>query len=111
MSRTISQRGHYLIELLGAKLGVWHGLYRSEVAPWLRWYDMQGKVVRVDKERADAETRRADEEARRAEKMAARADEEARRAQEVAARAEDERRRAEVLAAKLREMGIDPETI
>jgi len=104
-------QGHYLIEPLEAKLGVWHGLYRSEIAPWLRWYDKNGRVIRVDKERADEESRRADEERRRADEAVLRADEERRRADEAVLRADEERRRVDVRSAKLREMGIDPDTL
>ncbi len=82
--------GHYPITPLGVTLGVWHGLYGNETAPWLRWYDDQGILLPIDIERADEEHRRADEEHRRA---------------------DEEHRRAELLAAKLRELGVDPNAI
>lgn len=69
-------KSHYLIEPLGAKLGVWHGFYRSETAPWLRWYDVDGKLLPTAEERA-----------------------------------EEVSRRAEQFAAKLRELGVDPNTL
>jgi len=68
--------------------------------------------------RAEKEVRRAEKEARRAEKEARRAEKEAHRAKEAEARAEketcraeEEARKAAHLAAKLREMGIDPESV
>ncbi len=77
------ERGHYLIEPLGAKLGVWYGLYFNETAPWLRWYDTEGTLLPIAEERADDERRRADQ----------------------------ERHRAEQLAEKLRELGLDPDAL
>jgi hypothetical protein len=77
------EKGHYLIEPLGAKLGVWHGLYRSETCPWLRWYGTDGRVMPSADERADDAVRRANEESRRNEQ----------------------------LSAKLRELGIDPDKL
>jgi hypothetical protein len=98
------ERGHYLIEPLGAKLGAWHGFYFNETAPWLRWYDKSGKLLPIAEERALDERRRADDERRRA-------DDERRRADEAALTAETERHKNELLAAKLRELGIDPEQL
>jgi hypothetical protein len=123
-------RGQYIIDPLGAKLGVWRGLYYSETAPWLRWYDINGKLLPTDKDRARAERRRADVEHSRAEDERSRAEEERSRANEAVLRAEEERsrakeavlsadderlraedahRRSEKLAEKLRELGIDPD--
>ncbi|HHH30632.1 MAG TPA: Uma2 family endonuclease [Polyangiaceae bacterium] len=62
-------------------------------------------------ERAEGEAARAQEEAARAHEEAARAQEEAARAQEEAARAQEEAARADRLAAKLRELGVDPESL
>jgi Uma2 family endonuclease len=50
-----NKRGHYRIEPLGADLGVWHGLFYNETAPWLRWYDFQGNLLPTSDERAAAE--------------------------------------------------------
>ena len=68
---------------------------------------------RAEKEvrRAEKETRRAEKEARRAEKEACRAKEAEARAEKETCRAEEEARKAAHLAAKLREMGIDPESV
>ncbi len=53
----------------------------------------------------------AEKEARRAEKEARRAEKETRRAKKAEVRAEEEARKSALLAAKLREMGIDPESV
>jgi len=90
-------QAHYLIEPLGVKLGVWHGFFFNENAPWLRWYDTDGRLVPLADERAQDERRRAEDERRRAE--------------DERRRAEDEHRRAEQLAAKLRELGVDPDKL
>jgi Uma2 family endonuclease len=75
-----NERGHYPIDPLGAELGIWNGFFWNETAPWLRWYDAQGELLRIGEERAEQEH----------------------------IRAEQEHIRAERLAAKLRELGIDP---
>ncbi|MHB1558208.1 MAG: Uma2 family endonuclease [Isosphaeraceae bacterium] len=116
--------GHYPIPPLGVALGVWHGFYVNETAPWLRWYDLEGGLLPLDAERAaesaqryeeaerraQAERIRADErekllraERRRARAEALRAEEERRRAEEQALRAEEERRRAEGQALRAEE--------
>ncbi len=61
--------------------------------------------------RAEEEARKAKGEARRAEEEARKAKGEARRAEEEARKAEEERQKAARLAARLREMGIDPESV
>jgi Uma2 family endonuclease len=89
------EHGHYPIEPLGVALGVWHGLYLNETAPWLRWYDLQGNLLPLDAERAAEAQRRAEEERTRAEEERTRAEEERTRAEEERTRAEEERTRAE----------------
>jgi Uma2 family endonuclease len=64
-----NERGHYPVEPLGVELGIWHGFFFNEMAPWLRWYDLQGNLLLIGEERAER------------------------------------------LAAKLREMGIDPNSV
>jgi Uma2 family endonuclease len=92
-----SSEGRYLIEPLGVELGVWHGTFFNEDAPWLRWYDHHGHLLPIGEELAAQERRRAEEAIRLAE--------------EERQRAEEERQRAERLAARLRELGVDPSGI
>ncbi|NEO83313.1 MAG: Uma2 family endonuclease [Spirulina sp. SIO3F2] len=76
---------------LGLGLTVWEGMFEGkQYDRWLRWCDADGNLLLTGVERAEA-----------ADQRAAQADE----------RAEQERLRAEQLAAKLRELGINPETI
>lgn len=80
---TPNDRGHYPIPELGVELGIWQGRYMNQLLPWLRWWDSEGKLLPTGEERADREMDRADREMDRADR----------------------------LAAKLRELGIDPETV
>ncbi|MCU0494792.1 MAG: Uma2 family endonuclease [Chloroflexaceae bacterium] len=73
--------GNYPITSLGAALGIWDGTYQNCDLPWLRWYDLEGKLLPTSEEQLEQERLRAEE------------------AQE----------RAERLAAKLRALGIDPD--
>jgi hypothetical protein len=78
-----NEGGRFPIEPLGVELGIWHGFFWNETAPWLRWYDTQGNLLLIGDERAEEERRRADR----------------------------QHRRAEQFADKLRELGVDPAAI
>ncbi|MBE9176895.1 Uma2 family endonuclease [Synechocystis salina LEGE 06155] len=68
--------GHYEIPELQVALGIWQGTYQNMKLPWLRWWDLQGKLLLSPEEKV--------------------------------IQAEE---KAEKLAAKLRELGINPETL
>ena len=113
-----NERGHYAIEPLGVELGVWHAFFWNETAPWLRWYDTQGKLLPIadehaieERRKADQERRKADKERRKADEANRKADEANRKADEALRRADNEQRRSEQFAAKLRELGVDPSAI
>jgi Uma2 family endonuclease len=78
-----NERGHYWLPPLGVALGVWQGSYQNHQGSWLRWWDADGRLLRIGSERVEE-----------AEEKAQQADE-----------------RAERLAQKLREMGIEPENL
>jgi Uma2 family endonuclease len=78
-----NKRGHYPVPPMNVELGVWHGTFLNLTLDWLRFYDLTGTLLPAAAERAEAE-RRAKEEALE---------------------------RAARLAAKLRELGVDPETL
>jgi hypothetical protein len=80
------------------------GIFEGTPSTWLRWCDAHGKILLTGQERATAEAQRATAEAQRATAEALRASTETRRA---AAEAQ----RADALAAKLRELGVDPDSI
>jgi Uma2 family endonuclease len=95
----------------GLGLTVWEGAFEGSPCHWLRWRTPDGKLVPTGKERGDHEAARATAEATRASAEAARASAEAARASAEAIRATAASARAEKLAAKLRELGLDPDSI
>jgi Uma2 family endonuclease len=40
-----NERGHYAIPPMSVELGIWQGQYKNSTAPWLRWWDAQGKLL------------------------------------------------------------------
>jgi Uma2 family endonuclease len=96
-------------------LGVYQGSFDDTVRPWLRWYDAGGNWILTKEElqtqRAELEKQRAELEKQRADSEKQRADSEKQRAELEKQRAELEKRKNEVMAAKLRELGIDPDSI
>lgn len=75
---------------IGLGIGRERGTYLGRTREWLYWYNQEGKRLPTPEELAQQETERA----RMAEQ-----------------RAEIERQRVEILAARLRDMGVDPNTI
>jgi len=111
------RRADTMLPDVGLGLQVWEGVFEGTRSRWLRWCDLEGRLIPTAAEQAQAERRRAREERRRAEEAEQRAKEERRRAEaerrraeEAERQAEEERRRAERLAARLRELGIEPES-
>jgi Uma2 family endonuclease len=99
----ITGQGHWFEELnLG--LGVWSGIHLNIQGEWLRWYDRSGQWIPTPQESAGIEKQRADRESQRA-------NEESQRAEEANQIADRERQRAEILADRLRQLGIDPDSI
>lgn len=68
---------------VGLGLAEWEGVFEEACGTWLRWCDQAGRVIPTAAERAEVEHQRA----------------------------EVEHQRALLLAAKLRELGIDPESL
>jgi Uma2 family endonuclease len=85
-----NERGHFLIEPLGAELGIWNGVFRNVPLGWLRWYDVEGNLLPTGEDRAEQE-RQAREQAQQ--------------------QAEQARRLAERLAERLRALGVDPDAV
>lgn len=100
---TPNEEGRYVIEPLGVQLGIWHGVFLSLDLPWMRW-DAQGKLLLTGSERAQQErTKR--------EAAEARAERERTEREAAEARAESAQIDAKLFADKLRELGIDPDTL
>jgi Uma2 family endonuclease len=106
-----NERGHFPIPPLAVELGIWQGEYLQYDLPWLRWWDAQGNLLPTVEEREELERQRAEQERQRAEQEKQRAEQEKRRAEKEKRRAEKEKQRAERLAEKLRELGVDPDTL
>ena len=79
-----------MFEPLGLGLMLWEGEFEGVTCTWLRWCSKEGEVLSTGQERALMEAQRAVTEAKRA---------------------TAEAKRAAVLAAKLRELGVDPDTL
>jgi hypothetical protein len=76
-------KGRFWIPELELFLGIWPGERLCQTMNWLRWWDSDGNLLLWSSEKAEQERQRA----------------------------EQEHQRAELLAAKLRELGIDPNSI
>ena len=82
---------------LGLGIGVNQGILSGIPMEWLSWFDHEGTPYPLTEEALERERQRAERQYRRAEREWQ--------------RAEREQQRAELLAAKLRELGIDPDTL
>ncbi len=82
--------GRLVIPQIGLSLGLWYGSYKNKSRLWLRWFTAQGNLILTPEEKlveAQQET--------------------------IAAKlqADQAQQEAERLAAKLRELGVDPNTL
>jgi hypothetical protein len=89
---------------VGLGIGYERGNYAGVTREWLYWYDEMGQRYPTPNERVQLEAQRAQLEAQRAQQ-------EAQRAQSEAQRATISERRVEQLAQRLREMGVDPDSL
>lgn len=80
----------YRIPPMEMDLGIWEGMYQGCHASWLRAWDWNGNLIPTPDERAELEQQQTLRERERA---------------------EQERLRAERLANKLRELGVDPDSV
>ncbi|MGF1491730.1 MAG: Uma2 family endonuclease [Microcoleaceae cyanobacterium] len=81
--QTVNENGQFWIPELELFLGIWSGERLGHNINWLRWWDRSGNLLLWSSEQAEQERQRA----------------------------EQESQRAEALAAKLREFGVDPESL
>ncbi|MEO0455832.1 MAG: Uma2 family endonuclease [Cyanobacteria bacterium P01_A01_bin.114] len=85
-----NNEGRYWIPGLNLWLGSWYGKRLEKTEHWLRWWDETGNLLLWSSEKAALEQQRAEQERQRA---------------------EQERQRANALAAKLKELGVDPDSL
>jgi Uma2 family endonuclease len=78
-----NERGHFPIPPMRVELGVWHGYYDTVECDWLRWWDADGQLLLTGHERSE----------------------------QVATDGNEAKAKADRLAAKLRELGVDPNTL
>ena len=128
-TRTYRERSPHILPGTGLGLRLWQGVFERREAPWLRWQDASGALILVWEERAEQETKRADqaeeqadqareradqaeEQADQARERADQAEEQADQAEEQADQARERAQQAEAkrLAALLRAHGISPES-
>jgi hypothetical protein len=84
------ENNRYWIEEINLFLGIWPGKKAEMTASWLRWWDQSGNLLLWGTELLTQEKQRTEFEKKRAEQA---------------------QLKAEQLAQKLRELGIDPETL
>jgi hypothetical protein len=85
-----NDQGRVFIPELQLWLGIWRGDRLGNTINWLRWWDEAGNLLLWSAEQAEQERQRAEQERQRA---------------------EQERQRADALAEKLRELGVDPDSV
>jgi Uma2 family endonuclease len=85
------------LEQVGLGLTIWSGKFEERDDTWLRWCDRNGVVLPTGDEKASQAEQRADNAEQRADNAEQRAD--------------NAEQRAELLAERLREMGIDPDSL
>ncbi|QHU98860.1 Uma2 family endonuclease [Synechocystis sp. CACIAM 05] len=89
--------GRVWLEEMGLFLGVWQGKKAEITTGWLRWWDKDGNLLLWGQESLDLERQRLVEEREKT--------------KQERLRAEHEKSRAEKLANKLRDLGIDPDSL
>ena len=79
----MNEEGRYLISEMQLSLGTWQGEREGRQGYWLRWWNQSGQMLLWGSEKAEQEKQRADQ----------------------------EKQRADLMARKLKELGIDPDTL
>ncbi|WP_026101251.1 Uma2 family endonuclease [Synechococcus sp. PCC 7336] len=96
---------------IGLGLGRESGTYRNCQREWLYWYDREGNRLTAPAEVAEQEALRAEQADLRAQQERQLREQESLRAEQADLRAEQERQLREQLLDKLRQKGIDPNTL
>ncbi|MGL5035048.1 MAG: Uma2 family endonuclease [Microcystaceae cyanobacterium] len=110
-SLAFNEQGWLLSSSLQLVLRRWQGTYQGIEATWLRWADLTGIVLPTNQELAQIAQQQAQvaqAEAQSAQRQAQSAQAEAQSAQQAL---KEEQQRAEKLANKLRELGLNPDSL
>jgi Uma2 family endonuclease len=115
---TPNARRHYFHEPMGLELGLWQGSFAGCDQLWLRWWDAAGRLLPTPEERAEQEHKialAAQQQAEQAHQQAEQAQLQAEQARREAEQAHQQAERSKLekhkLADKLRELGIDPDSV
>jgi Uma2 family endonuclease len=65
------RRSDSRLEKVGLGLTLWEGIFEGKQDTWLRWCDLDGKIISTGSELAESERQRAEQEHDRAERLAA----------------------------------------
>ncbi|NEO86660.1 MAG: Uma2 family endonuclease [Spirulina sp. SIO3F2] len=103
-----NNQGWLWCDSLGLWLGTWQGKRLQEQAYWLRFYDPKGQLVLLPEER---ERQEKEQERQRAEQERQQAEQERQAKEDAIAQLNQQRQQQTAMAAKLRELGIDPDTL
>ncbi|MDM8559160.1 Uma2 family endonuclease [Candidatus Parabeggiatoa sp. HSG14] len=97
--------------LNGIELGLtlWEGYFEDKHDTWLRWYDIDNKVLLTGDENAKKERLAKEQAEKQAEQERLAKEQAEKQAEQERLAKEQEHQRAERLAAQLRAMGIDPD--
>jgi Uma2 family endonuclease len=92
-----NRRGRFPVEPLGVELGIWQGRYLNQELAWLRFWDNRGRLLFTSEERN--------------EQLIERNEQLAGQNEQLAESNEKLTAQNEKLATRLRELGIDPDTV
>jgi Uma2 family endonuclease len=99
-----NEQGWLISNRLGLALVSWEGDYKGVTAVWIRWATLEGVILPTPQELAQEAQQKAEEAQQKAEEAQ-------QKAEEAQQKAEEAQQKAERLAAKLRELGINPESV
>jgi Uma2 family endonuclease len=116
--RQPNEKGWLISGRLGLALVRWQGEYRGVTIVWIRWATLDGMLLPTPRElaeeaqqKAEEAQQKAEEAQQKAEEAQQKAEEAQQKAEEAQQKAEEAEEKAERLAAKLRELGINPESL
>jgi Uma2 family endonuclease len=96
---------------IGLRLGRERGTYRGREREWLYWYTLSGKRLLSSAETAQQEKEKAQQAELKAQQAELKAQQAELKAQQEKEKAQQAEGQSKKLAAKLKELGIDPDTV